>query len=78
MSSPVYQAPVVKASRCGNERQEWSDRRKAGRKGSGKKMGSGEAGKKKRLRRKSPGFEPTSRSVSWLCFNYASKLGSPS
>ena len=29
----------MKASRCGNERQERSDRRKAGRKGSGKKRG---------------------------------------
>ena len=36
MSPPGYQAPVVKASRCGNERQERSDRRKPGRKGSGK------------------------------------------
>ena len=32
-----YQVLVVKASRCGNERQERSDKRKAGRKGSGKK-----------------------------------------
>ena len=37
MSPPGYQAPVVKASRCGNEEQEWSDRRKAGKEGSGKK-----------------------------------------
>ena len=37
MSPPGYQAPVIKASRCGNERQEMSDRSKAGRKGSGKK-----------------------------------------
>ena len=36
MNPPGYQAPVMKASRCGNERQEMSDRRKAGRKGSGK------------------------------------------
>ena len=34
MGLPGYQAPVMKASRCGNERQERSDRRKAGRKGS--------------------------------------------
>ena len=37
MSPPGYQAPVVKASRCRNERQERSVRRKAGRKGSGEK-----------------------------------------
>ena len=30
MSPPGYQATVVKASRCGNERPERSDRRKAG------------------------------------------------
>ena len=39
MSPPGYQAPVVKASRCRNERQERSDRRKEGRKGSGKNRG---------------------------------------
>ena len=38
MSPPGYQAPVMKASRCGNERQERSGRRKEGRKGSGKKI----------------------------------------
>ena len=36
MSPTSYQAPVVKASRYRNERQERSDRRKADRKGSGK------------------------------------------
>ena len=33
-----YKAPVVKASQCGNERQERSYRRKAGRKGRGKNV----------------------------------------
>ena len=37
MSPPGYQVPVLKASLCGNERQERSDRKKAGRKGCGKK-----------------------------------------
>ena len=41
MSPPDYQAPSVKASRCGNERQERSVRRKVGRRGSGKKSGFG-------------------------------------
>ena len=36
MSPPGYQAPVVKSCWCGNERQEMSDKRKVGRKGSGK------------------------------------------
>ena len=36
MSPPGYQAPVMKASRCGNERQERFDR-KAGKNGSGQK-----------------------------------------
>ena len=36
MSPSGYQAPVKRASRCGNERQERSGRRKAGRKGRGK------------------------------------------
>ena len=36
MTLPGYQAPVMKACRCGNERQERSDRRKEFRKGSGK------------------------------------------
>ena len=30
LSPPGYQAPVVKASRCGNKRQERSDWRKVG------------------------------------------------
>ena len=34
LSPPVYQAPVMKASRCGNERQERSDRWKVCRRGS--------------------------------------------
>ena len=38
MIPPGYQAPVVKASQCQNKRQERSDRRKAGRKGIGKKF----------------------------------------
>ena len=36
MTLPGYQAPVMKACRCGNERQERYDRRKEFRKGSGK------------------------------------------
>ena len=36
MSPPGYKAPVVKASRCGNERPERSDRRKAGTREVGK------------------------------------------
>ena len=36
MSTPGYQAPVTTVSRCGDERQERSDRRKAGREESGK------------------------------------------
>ena len=38
LSPPDYQAPVVKASECGNERQKRSDRRKVGGKGKWKKM----------------------------------------
>ena len=38
MSPPGYQATVVKASRCGNEGQERSGKRKVGKEGSGKNL----------------------------------------
>ena len=44
MSPLGYQVPAVKASWCGKERQEYSDRKRAGRKGSGKNDNLGPQG----------------------------------